>query len=736
MENQHVQALIVDDDRAIQRLLADALSKRGFAVSVERDGEWAVATFQQRKFDVVLLDVLLPAINGYEVIKRLRALPGGADVPIICISGVYKGPLYAKEAVEKYGADALLEKPVRLSTLYATLQRVLGDKYPESAPKLSPTVQPSISVQQPKVQVGDEAASAEPRPRARAAPAEKPPPPVADALADDSSREEVTNVEQTVRENASGLSVLRGNLRERPFPELLAEIHRWRGTGALLLKREKVKKIVFFRDGRAESVKSNLLSECLGRIMVREKMISEAECGESLTRMKASQRQQGTVLVEMGCISPHNLTYALRLQLQVKLFDVFGWEDGDYQFNPKVAPPADPIQLDMSTAEVIHEGVRRAFSPERILQKMDRLASMYVHPSEDPLYALQDIGLGDEEIQLLKAADGHKTVSTLRALELLPRVETDRFLYAMRCAQMLEFKESAAHGKPRVSMTAIAAVEVPKPPPLPVQPPPPPLPLARIAVKPPELKSPVIARAASSLLPELDEPPVMGVSPEASTRERLAQQLSAFRQKNYFEILGVGREAGREEIKQGYFRLAREYHPDRHFGSASAEVRQLAQQLFDLVSTAHDTLSDADEKQRYVAELAEGGTRSSGEDVGKLLVAEGKFQKGEELLRQRKYRDAIELFTQAVQLCANEGEFHAFLGWTRFQLEPQNAEAALRDLERAASLNPKVDKTYLFTGYVYKSIGRPDKAEKQFERAIQCNPDCIEALRELRLLRR
>ena len=54
----------------------------------------------------------------------------------------------------------------------------------------------------------------------------------------------------------------------------------------------------------------------------------------------------------------------------------------------------------------------------------------------------------------------------------------------------------------------------------------------------------------------------------------------------------------------------------------------------------------------------------------------------------------------------------------------------------AVSLNPKLDKSYLFLGYIHKATGRADKAEKQFEKAIQCNPDCTEALRELRLLGR
>jgi tetratricopeptide (TPR) repeat protein len=184
--------------------------------------------------------------------------------------------------------------------------------------------------------------------------------------------------------------------------------------------------------------------------------------------------------------------------------------------------------------------------------------------------------------------------------------------------------------------------------------------------------------------------------------------------------------------------MAKEYHPDKHFGSASAEVRQLANQIYSLITQAHDTLTDPEERKRYVAELDKGVKRDiAGPEVGQILAAEGKFQKGEELLSQRNFREAQRLFQEAIQLYSEEGEFHAYLGWSLFQGNPHDANAveeALRSLETAVMLNPKVDKSYLFTGYIYKTTGRPDKAEKQFEKAIQCNPDCTEALRELRLL--
>jgi len=754
--SETVNVLIVDDDRSVQRVLADALTRAGFVVTVERDGEWAVKTFEKKPFDLVILDLLLPALSGYEVAKKIRAMPRGRKVPIIMISGVYKNPVHQREAVEKHGAFVLLEKPLNLKDLIHNVKEAVGDRHPKPAP---------------------------PKP---------PPPPVeedektGEFMADDMQREEVEVVEQQSKKSQSQSSSLtaRGDFSQKSFAEVLAEIYRWRSTGALLVRREKVKKIVYFREGTPEVVKSNLLVECLGRVLVREKMISEAECEESLKRMKASKRMQGTVLIDMGCISPHNLQHMLVVQLQEKLYDCFRWDEGEYQFNPKVALPAEPLSLGMTCAQLINEGVKRTYDEQRLFKAFSGLDHQYVHPPDEPLYAMQDAGLGTEEQELLELSDGHKTLATLRALGVLSPFETDRFFYAMKCAQMVSFKQTQSAGKPRVAFSDIAASQQAqkaqsKPPPLPSMPPPlpPPLPagkraapapteppldlpwndaklaqpMARLDVPPPpppdasppvrkekeEPAAPVLARSAGSLLPELSEvvslPRVSGQ--ESAQREKLAAKYSAMRKLDYFEILGVTQRAVREDIKRAYFALAKEYHPDKHFGSASAETRAIAQQIYDLISIAHDTLTDATERRRYVDEMASGEKkRAEDADVAKILAAEGKFQRGEELMRNRQYLDAYKLFSESIQLYDQEGEFHAWAGWALFQADPRRAEDALRTIEQAITLNPKLDKSYLFLGYIHKATGRPDRAERQFEKAIQCNPDCTEALRELRLL--
>jgi DNA-binding response OmpR family regulator/curved DNA-binding protein CbpA len=740
--------LIVDDDRSTQRVLADALTKQGFAVTVERDGEWAVKTFEKKQFDAVLLDLLLPALSGYEVARALRDLPHGRQVPIIMISGVYKNAIHQREAVQKHGAYAFLEKPIDLKRLADTLKGALADRYPHPEP---------------------------PKP---------PPPPMEDDdvtgehMADDLQREEVQVVERAAKtvHAASSQLTAAGDFAQRSFAEVLAEIYRWRANGALLIRREKVKKIVYFREGTPQLVKSNLLVECLGRILVREKMISPAECAESLKRMKATQRMQGTVLVAMGCISPHNLQYALHLQLAEKLYDAFRWEVGAYQFNPQVTLPLEPIALAMTCAQLILEGVKRGYDEKRLARAFEGTEHLYVHQSDEPLYALQDAGLGEEERELLMLADGHKTVGTLRALEVLPALDTDRLLFAMRCAQMIDLRQTANEGRPRVSFADLAAsrqAEVrqapqPVPPPLPVAPPPLPGPPREAAPTAPPVdlpwkdaplshpkasqRSPVPALAppverpppspprprsqsTGSLMPELSEVVSLPAptNEESVSRERLATKVAAMRRMNYFELLGVQPGAGREEIKRAYFTLAREYHPDRHFPSAASDLRQLSQQLYDLISTAHDTLTDPAERTRYLAELAQGKKREEDEDVGRILAAEGKFQRGEELMRRRSFAEAHRHFGEAIALYGHEGEFYAWLGWSLFQKDPSRSDDALRAIEQGLALNPRLDKGYLFLGYIHKAGGRPDRAEKQFEKAMQCNPDCTEALRELRL---
>src|SRR5262249_876710 len=181
--------------------------------------------------------------------------PRGERTPVLMLSGIYKTKMHQAQAVERHGAAAFVEKPFKLNQLFGKLELVLGDRFPRAPPP---------------------------------PPADGAPEPAAEPLADPRAEAEASLGESTAAESAAAgagaaqpaaarkrggrlpagasdalrpgapdgprTSLDRGDFRTRAFPELLAELHRRRVTGGLLLRRDKVKKIVFFRGGAPESV--------------------------------------------------------------------------------------------------------------------------------------------------------------------------------------------------------------------------------------------------------------------------------------------------------------------------------------------------------------------------------------------------------------------------------------------------------------------------------------------------
>ncbi len=79
-------ALVVDDDRAVVSLLSETLRRRGFSVATAYDGTEAIAAMEKRVPDVMLLDLRMPKMDGYEVIERVKTHPEWGDTPIVVMT--------------------------------------------------------------------------------------------------------------------------------------------------------------------------------------------------------------------------------------------------------------------------------------------------------------------------------------------------------------------------------------------------------------------------------------------------------------------------------------------------------------------------------------------------------------------------------------------------------------------------------------------------------------------------
>jgi DNA-binding response OmpR family regulator len=118
-----VAALLIDDDARLGALLTEYLGGHGIEVAVAADGERGLAELARRRFDLVLLDVMLPRVDGLEVCRRIRALPGGAAVPIVMLTA--RGEEVDRIVGLELGADDYLAKPFNPRELLARIRAVL-----------------------------------------------------------------------------------------------------------------------------------------------------------------------------------------------------------------------------------------------------------------------------------------------------------------------------------------------------------------------------------------------------------------------------------------------------------------------------------------------------------------------------------------------------------------------------------------------------------------------------------
>ena len=99
-------------------------------VELARDGREAEAKLKTGRYDLVLLDAMLPHVHGFEICARLKASVRTRNVPVILMSAVYRGWRYAHDARETFGADDFIEKPFHLPDLLRKVHTRLGTAPP------------------------------------------------------------------------------------------------------------------------------------------------------------------------------------------------------------------------------------------------------------------------------------------------------------------------------------------------------------------------------------------------------------------------------------------------------------------------------------------------------------------------------------------------------------------------------------------------------------------------------
>ncbi len=466
------------------------------------------------------------------------------------------------------------------------------------------------------------------------------------------------------------------------IPTQLHRLYVEKVTGLLHLHHGEAKKVIYIKGGYPVFSRSNVLGECLGRMLVREGMITQVDCDQSVEISKKSGRLQGTVLIQMGLLTPQDLKTVLERQVTEKLLSTFAWRNGTLYFEPGKNFKKGVTQIRLSPASLILQGINRYWTIKQIDEFLYPFASDYLCQSTNPKYRFQDIDLGNRGMKVLKSCQGQKRLQDILEQHPLARREVQKLIAALLISEMLERHATPQQGDAEDHVDADIAM--------------------------------------------IDE----------KLRRKILNDYQRIMDANYFDALAVDRSSDSGTIRRAYYKLAKEYHPDRYLGSdLSREMSIKVNEMFQYITQAYTVLSDPVTRTDYLDELINGPKKKI--DINQVIEAESAYQEGIALLRVRRFSTAANMLKKAVELSPEEPEYMNNFAWALFKSAPEKSDIrnqAMEILLAARELNPGSYQTHLYLGYVYQAQGQERQSVKSFEMAVQANPDCTEALRELRLM--
>jgi tetratricopeptide (TPR) repeat protein len=546
-------------------------------------------------------------------------------------------------------------------------------------------------------------------------------------------------------------------------------------TGLLTLTLPDRSVQIHFRKGNPEFVDSSHPEDALSTLLLQAKLIS----AEQLQQAEGGRARFGgdllAALFGMGLLQPATAFSHLSQRALSILHKGLRAESGTFTYETKELPGAKAMPIGNRWA-VLSDQIRRLPSPDlkRRLQPVLNLPIM----KAGGLVATSDLRLTPHEVRVLTVIDGVRSLAQLLADFPQDNEHILRLAFLLKELDAVSFaavpqrapEPKAAAPKPAAPNPPPAAAPrpaAPNPPPAaaprPAAPNPPPA--AAAAPGAPVLKpsapapgAPTAAPAAPVLKPSAPAAaaapgaPVIKPSAPAPSAPAAAagpatgpgaEEIPALRQtaatmkgQNHFQRLGLAEQADAGAAKIAYFKLARLYHPDTLPPGAPQELEKLKAEIFGYIGDAYRTLTDEKARKEYLEQLKSGDAGKEEVDVVAILQAEERFKRGTVFMKARKYAEAVKIFDEAIQLNAEEPEFHAWRAYARFCAAPDKKAAqpeAFKELQAAIKKNERCVPAHYFLGVIAKTLGDATGALKHFRKTVELQPDHIDALREIRM---
>lgn len=164
--------------------------------------------------------------------------------------------------------------------------------------------------------------------------------------------------------------------------------------------------------GDAIFASSTYEDDRLGEMLIKAGKITMEQYDKSVELLKKSGKRQGAILVELGYLTPKDLFWGVKYQVEEIIYSLFLLEDAEYEFIEGEIPSHEIITLKMSMGNLIYEGVKRIDNWTRIKNEMPDI-NIVLKLSTDPVTLFQEVELSPQDRKMLSMVDGTKKLKSL-----------------------------------------------------------------------------------------------------------------------------------------------------------------------------------------------------------------------------------------------------------------------------------------------------------------------------------
>ncbi len=431
--------LDIDDSPTVQRLIEMILSSQGYQVVLASDGEEGIVKAREERPAVILVDFVMPKMNGFQVCKTLKEDPDFRDTPIILVTS--KGDKVGSKFVDVLGITEYFTKPFQPEELLAKIREVI-DKRQAAAQPLPPREPAKAPARESRAAIEQQPSGISPVPTGSGIEA------TVRSIVDHVLAEFIkTTLPELIRkelekpqhaENAG----IQGNLASVRIVEVLQMLGLQRQTGRLAIKRSLGDAVeVYFKDGFVVFASSMVAGNkaWLEGLLKKTCRLQDDSFRHVLRIAEMTSQPIDRVLAQERLLDSKTFSDCLRRHTESAVYKIMAWKDGEFFFE-KAMPPvfANPVQLKVD--DLLLEGARRADEWSLIQQKIPHFDAVF-EPIISNAEELTTRGMSDIDLSVFRYVDGKRTIQNIIDTLCIGEFEVVKSMFILLSVNLIRRKK-------------------------------------------------------------------------------------------------------------------------------------------------------------------------------------------------------------------------------------------------------------------------------------------------------